>query len=280
MSRALSILSLQSTGAMKAAAALDSFANVTHGFAALLIGDCFEDVVITSVNVSQKSNPWYRRVPNPDTSSTAYSDHIEKPAEIVPSATDLVTGGIGSSRWIVTFMLITVLSTMLCTCLGTKFIHNGYGGALTAAAYASHHPEDEQNNRATFVDGSTLDTPTKSPAYNKANRMFSPHPEAAGAPKKGRPRRSPKEKRAALNARNIPTTRDPNEDFEVLSSGSDGTEDTESPASQSHNPMYKKGHVPRLSALDFGRTIDEDKEDDSDVASEFWRLRHRGNDGS
>lgn len=264
---------------MKAAEALDSFTNVTHGFAALLIGDCFEDVIITTVNVSQKSNPWYRRVPNPDTSSTAYSDHIEKPAEIVPSAVDLVTGGIGSSRWIVTFMLVTVLSTMLCTCLGTKCIRNGYGAAGTAAAYASHNLEGEQSNRATCVDGSTLDTPQQSPAYNKANRMFSPHPEAAGAAKKGRPRRSPKEKRAALNARNIPTARDPNEDFEVLSSASDGTEDPDSPESQSHNPIYKKGHVPRLSALDFG-SIDEDKEGDSDVASEFWRRQNRGNDGS
>lgn len=267
---------------MKAAAALDSFANVTHGFAALLIGDCFEDVIITTVNVSQKSNPLYRRVSNSDTSCTTYSDHVEKPTEIVPSAVDLVTGGTGSSMWIVIFMTITILATVICACLGTRCVRKGYGAAGTAAAYASHHPDDEQHVKATCIDGSVLDTPKGSPAYTKRNRMF-----REASPDKGRSRRSPKEKRAALNARNIPTARDPNVDFEVLSSASDGTEDTDSPATQAaHNPMLYAsppgssvagpGHMPRLSALDFGKTIDGDDGENSDAASEFWRRGHRG----
>lgn len=263
----------------------DSFSNVTHGFAALLIGDCFEDVIITSVNVSQKSHPLYRRVPNPDPSSTAYSDHIEPPAVVVPSAVDLRTGGADSFLWIVTFMLITILSTLVCTCVGVKCINGGYGAQGTAEAYANHQPGDEQDKRATHVDGSVLDTPQQSPAYNKANRMFSPR----GGGSEGRPRMSAKEKRAALNVRSAPNFRKNGrgltEDFEVLSSGSDASS-TEEPGSQD-NPMFAsppgsgggRGHAPRLSALDFGKTIDEDTGDSSDVASEFWRRRHRQADG-
>lgn len=273
----------QSTGAIKAALALDTFSNVTHGFAALLIGDCFEDVIVTTVNVSQKSHPLYRRVPNSDTSSTAYSDHIEAPAEIVPSAVDLTTGGVDSYQWIVTFMLVTVLSTAVCACVGLKCITGGFGAQGTAAAYANSNPEDDLDKRATRVDGTVLDTPKQSPAYTKENRMFSPRGGASAI----HPRLSTKQKRTALNARSAPNFRGKGrgstEDFEVLSSASEASS-TEEPV---ENPMFStppgsaggRGHAPRLSALDFGKTIDEDNGDSSDVASEFWRRRrHRDAD--
>lgn len=267
---------------MKAALALDTFSNVTHGFASLLIGDCFEDVIVTTVNVSQKSNPWHQRVPNSDTSSTAYSDHIEAPAEIVPSAVGLSTGGSSSSLWIVTFMLITILSTLVCVCVGLKCINAGRGAQGATAAYANHHPEGKRDDGATRVDGSVLDTPPQSSAYTKENRMFSPRGGAADV----HPRRSAKDKRAALNARSAPNysgnERGSTEDFEVLSSGSDASS-TEEPVA---NPMFSsptasgngRKHAPRLSALDFGKTIDEDNGDSSEVAAEFWRRRNRRTD--
>lgn len=269
---------------MKAARALDTFSNVTHGFAALLIGDCFEDVIVTTVNVSQRSQPLYRRVPNLDTSSTAYSDHIEEPIQIVPSAADLRTGGASSNLWIVTFMLVTVLSTLVCVCVGLKCIHAGRGAQGTASAYANanYHAENHKDHGATRVDGSELDTPEQTPVYNKENRMFSPNNEGAG----GRPRMSANAKRAALNARSAPNYgengKGTTHDFEVLSSGSDASS-SEEPV---ENPMFAsppgsgggQGHAPRLSALDFGKTIDEDIGDSSEVASEFWRRRNRGTD--
>lgn len=268
---------------MKAALALDTFSNVTHGFAALLIGDCFEDVIVTTVNVSQKSYPLHRRVPKSDASSTAYSDHIEPPAEIVPSAVGRTTGGTSSSLWIVTFILITILSTLVCVCVGLKCISAGRGAQGTASAYANYAEEDK-DVRATPTDGSALDTPQQSPVYDKKNRMFSPGSDAA----KNSPHKSAKAKRAALNARNAPNYRKgkgSTQDFEVLSSGSgsDNASSTEEPV---ENPLFAspggsegvRRHVPRLSALDFGRTIDEDIGDTSDVASEFWRRRNRGPD--
>ncbi|CAN0040826.1 unnamed protein product [Ectocarpus sp. 12 AP-2014] len=76
------------------------------------------------------------------------------------------------------------------------------------------------------------------------------------------------------------------EDIEVLSSASElsstgGALDKELPT---ENPLFaspnasKSRHVPRLSGLDFGKTIDEDTGGDSDVASEFWRRSNRGGD--
>ena len=289
---------------MKAALALDTLSNVTHGFAALLIGDCFEDVIITTVNVSQKSYPLHRRVPKSDASSTAYSDHVEPPAEIVPSALDLRTGGTSSSLWIVTFILITVLSTLVCVCVGLKCIGAGRGSQGTASAYANYHAEEENNNVATPTDGSVLGTPRQPPVYDKENRMFSPGSDSA----KDRPRKA-KAKRAALNARSAPNYRGngkgSTQDFEVLSSGSEASsteEPVENPlfaspggsaaspagsgvslAGSGTSPAASGGarHVPRLSALDFGNTVDEDTGDTSDVAYEFWRRRHRGaNDAS
>lgn len=266
---------------MKAALALDTFSNVTHGFAALLIGGCFEDVIVANVNISQTSCPLLHRVPSIDSSSTTYSDHVEPPAEIVPSAVDVRTGGASSYLWIVAFMLTTALSTLLCVCVGLKCIRAGRGAQGTASAYANyHHAEDEQRSRASRVAGSVHDTPEQLQAYNKENRMFSPRGGAA----EGRPRMSAKAKRAALNARSAPNFRGngkegATQDFEVLSSGSDASS-TEEPV---ENPMRSSpagsrggpGHAPRLSALDFGKTIDEDTGDSSEVASEFWRRRHR-----
>lgn len=271
---------------MKAAQALDTLANVTHGFAALLIGNCFEDVIITTVNVSQKSYPLHRRVPNPDTSSTAYSDHIEAPVEIVPSAVDLQMASPNSYRWIVAFMVITILLTLVCVCVGLRCIDGGRGAQKRAAARAYQHPEDEQDEQATRIDGSALDTPRQ--AYTKENRMFSPQ---GGAAKRRTPM-SAKAKRAALNARSAPNYREggkgSNEDFEVLSSASSDGEGC-GPEEPVENPMYSsprdseggRRHAPRLSALDFGSTIDGDDGDSSDVASEFWQRRNRRmDDGS
>ncbi|CAN0440971.1 unnamed protein product [Ectocarpus sp. 12 AP-2014] len=76
------------------------------------------------------------------------------------------------------------------------------------------------------------------------------------------------------------------EDIEVLSSASElsstgGALDKELPA---ENPLFaspmasKSRHVPRLSGLDFGKTIDEDTGGDSDITSEFWRRSNRGGD--
>lgn len=250
-----------------------------------MIGDCFQDVIITTVNVSQKSNPTYRRPPNADTSTVAYSDHIEEAVEVVPSAVDLTTGGSGSSWWIYTFILITVLSTAVCACLGVRCIQGGY--YRTAAPYANDRPEDQQDDRAKHVDGTTLDTPK---VYSKANRMFSPPGSSSNG---GRPM-SAREKRAALNARNAPRLHgngnDSMDDFEVLSNGSEtSTDEVYDAGAQATNPLFlsprgggdkKGGHAPRLSMLDFGKTIDEDKGGDSEVASEFWRRRNRtGDDG-
>lgn len=262
---------------MKAAAALDAFANVTHGFAALLTGDCFEDVFITTVNVSQKSNPTYRRASNSDTSTTRYSDHFKLATEVVPSAVDMVTGGTGSYAWIVIFIMIVILSTMVCACLGVRCIQSGYY-YRTAVSCANEREEDLQDDRVKRVDGSALDTPT---SYSKKNRMFS-SPTSDGS---GR-RMTAREKRVALNARNAPGLRgnatDKMDDFEVLSAASALSSTNDSTESvQEINPMFlnRGGHAPRLSMLDFGKTLDQDNGDESETAAEFWRRRNRIGDG-
>lgn len=268
---------------MKAAAAMDVFSNVTHGFAALLIGNCFEDVIVTTVNVSQRSFALDRRVPNPDTSSTSYKDHVKEPPEVVPSALDLKTGGSYANVWIVTFVTTTLLATFVCACAGVKYLSSGY----YSNAYAHISSEDKRDSRVMCVDGAALDTPQQSPVFSKENRMFSPRGGAAGGNRNAAPRMSAREKRAALNARSIPTfhrtNRDAMEDFEVLSSASEfsSSGDMERPW-QSRNPMFSapvgasRGHVPRLSGLDFGQTMDEDQE--GDVAAQFWRPGNRGRD--
>lgn len=264
----------QGTGAKKAAAALDSFANITHGFAALLAGDCFEDVIITTVTVSQSDTPIDRRVPNLETSSVSYRDNVPEETETVPSAIGLTTGGSSAFLWIVTFTLITALGTCTCTCLGLKLVR---AGGKAAAALAQ--PENDGGVKAEYVDGSVLDTPKNgSSAYGRANRMFSPRADGA----RGGNRKSAAQKRAALNARMNPnfgsTNKHEMEDFEVLSSASESkflcTKDALEV--KATNPMFGgAGHVPRLSALDFSKTSD-DQMDESARGSEFWRRRDRG----
>lgn len=227
------------------------------------------------MNISQKSYPTYRRAPNSDPSSTTYSDHIQKVAEVVPSALDVATGGFASTSWIFVFILITLVSTVMCACIGVRCIQGGY--YRTAASYANEREEDK--HQAKRVDGSALDTPKM---YSKANRMFSSEKSGGrgSAGKKGSERQmSAREKRAALNARNAPrlhgnNAKDTMEDFEVLSNASaassaeDNGEDV-----KASNPMFlDRKHAPRLSMLDFGKTLDEGKGDDSDgAAEEFWR---------
>ncbi|CAM9198044.1 unnamed protein product [Ectocarpus fasciculatus] len=260
------VTDVESTGAMKAAAALDSFSNVTHGFAALLIGECFEDVIISTVNISQRSNPLDRRVPNPDLSSTSYKDHIEEPLEIVPSALDLTTRRSDPYMWIVIFVLITVLATAVCAVIGVKCIDGGYFAA--GATHADDDMKDGQDGRAIGVDGSGPDVPGLSPAYSKNKRRHSRRDSGRGM--------SAKEKREARGKST--------EDFEVLSSASElsSTEGGIDKELRAENPLFaspmasKGGHVPRLSGLDFGKTIDEDMGSDSSAASEFWRRSNRG----
>lgn len=268
---------------MKAAAAFDAFSNVTHGFAALLIGNCFKDVVITTVNISQRSYPIHRRVPNSDTSSTSYGAHVEEPAEIVPSAIDLTTGGTGSNAWIAVFMMITTLSTVLCACVGVRCIQNGY--YRTAASYANEH-EKELDHRVKRVDGSELDTPK---VRSKENHMFSSLQSRTSASSSGGGRRmTAREKRAALNARNAPRLHGIGEDT-IDRSGifsnvpaTSSTEEVKEGVNNNDSIFWdkKSGHAPRLSMLDFGKTLDEDNGDDSEAAAEFWRGRNRtgGND--
>lgn len=268
---------------MKAAAAMDVFSNITHGFAALLIGDCFEDVIITTVNVSQRSFTTDRRVPNSDTSSTSYKDHAKELPEVVPSALELKTGGNEANMWIVIFVTITLLATSVCACAGVKCIKSGYYSAV----YARTHSEDKHDSRVMCVDGAALDTPKNAPVFSKENRLFSPRGGTAHGNRKSRPRMSAREKRAALNARNVPkfnrTDESTMEDFEVLSSASDfsSSGEVEGPW-QSRNPMFSaplggsRGHVPRFSGLDFGQTIDEDQ--GGDLAAQFWRPGNRGRD--
>lgn len=271
------LLTKQSTGAMKAATALDSFSNVTHGFAALLIGECFEDVIISTVNISQRSNPLDRRVPRTDLSSTSYKDHIEEPLEIVPSALDLTTRRSDPYLWIVIFVLITVLATSVCAVTGVKCIDGGYFAA--GAAHDDDDLKDDQDGRATGADGSVPDAPGSSPAYSKNSGRSSRR-------ESGR-RMSAKEKREARNARNVPgfvASGRSMEDIEVLSSASELSSTGRTLELPAENPLFaspiasKSRHVPRLSGLDFGKTIDEDIGGDSDVASEFWRRSNRGGD--
>lgn len=234
------------------------------------------------MNISQKSNPTYRRVQNSDLSSTTYGDHIEDVAEVVPSAVDVATGGFRSTSWIFIFILITVLSTVLCACIGVRYIQGGYYGTA-AASYTNEREEDKHHVKR--VDGSTLDTPE---VFSKTNRMFSS--EKGGTPgssgrKSGRRRMTAREKRAALNARNAPrlhgnNTEDTMEDFEILSAASAASSTEETPEDvQTSNPMFKdRKHAPRLSMLDFGKTLDEGEGDDSEAAAEFWRRRNRTGD--
>ncbi|CAM9245227.1 unnamed protein product [Ectocarpus sp. 13 AM-2016] len=273
------VTDVESTGAMKAAAALDSFSNVTHGFAALLIGECFEDVIISTVNISQRSNPLDRRVPRTDLSSTSYKDHIEEPLEIVPSALDLTTRRSDPYMWIVIFVLTTVLATSVCAVIGVKCIDGGYFAA--GAAHTDDDLKDGQDGRAIGADGSVPNAPGSSPAYSKNSGRSSRRESSR--------RMSAKEKREARNACNVPgfaASGKSTEDIEVLSSASELSSTGGALDLPAENPLFaspmasKSRHVPRLSGLDFGKTIDEDTAGDSDVASEFWRRSNRGGDDS
>lgn len=107
---------------MKAAAAIDSFADVVDGFEQLLISDCFDDAMITSLNVSQASSPPSRRVPNDYTSSTSYSNHIQPLAVDVPSALGLSSDGGGLFAWFTIFVALIAFGlcasvAMVSTCM-------------------------------------------------------------------------------------------------------------------------------------------------------------------
>lgn len=174
----------QSTGAVKASAALDSFANITFGFAELLIGDCFEDVTITMVSVSQSSTPLSRRVPNDDTSSASYSDHIVPLTETVPSAVGLSTSETEQSMWIVTFIMCLLLSTCICTSVGVKCIRARgaklgepvravANGAESKGAYgaSSAVPSDYSNRNRLYYPGvRAVDGRSRSVAQRQAER--------------------------------------------------------------------------------------------------------------
>lgn len=264
---------------MKAAAALDSFADVSRGFSSLLVGDCFEDVLVTAVCISQADTPRDKRVPNPSISSASYLDHAVE-AEAVAAVDDLDKGG-GSSpfKWITIFVLVTALTTGMCVCLGVVCVRRS--SVAAAATVASQQPKPTVGTKAenVAVDGSVLDT-----RYKNENRMFS---SGATGARRGGSRLSAAQKRAALNARGNPLfgaqkAGESGENFAVLSSGSDFTgfteqqeggenEEEEELEVSSRNPMFQEPrHVPRLSALDFGRTIDE-ADDGLDPAAEFWR---------
>lgn len=268
---------MQGTGAMKAAVAFDFFANVTHGFASLLIGGCFEDVTVSNLSISQRDTPTALRVPNPDTSSVTYSDNLLAAIRSVPSAAGLTTGGSKTFMWIVLFMIVTCLGTCTCACVGIKFVGKRDIGAAVPVAQPQH-----AEDLAQCVDGSVLDTP-KSSVYSKENRMFSRDP-ASGA------RETAAQKRAALNACSIPTFDrmggTPTEDFELLSSPSgssfsrsseqDGGDHGGGQETKTRNPMFNGSeHAPRLSALDFGMTMEGKEEDDPSSRNSFWHRRNR-----
>lgn len=260
----------QGTGARKAAAALDSFANVTAGFSFLLAGDCFEDVIVTAINISQADTPLNRRVPNLGI-SFSFLEVMER-AEMVPSAIGLITGGSDTYTWIVTFAVTTILAAAVAACLGVQCFRGSGEGS-------THVDEDE--SRVTNVDGSLLDTP-RSSDYGKDNRMFSPR---ASHERRGRSgsRKSAAQKRAALNARSIPNfgnnTKASQGDFEIadeadvstaevgclLSSVSGGDDEI-----STRNPMFGGGHhVPRLSALDFDDTSGSEENSDTAGGTDF-----------
>lgn len=274
---------------MKAAAALDSFADVSRGFSSLLIENCFEDVLVTAVCISQADTPKDKRVPNPSISSASYLDHAMG-AEAVTAADDLDKGG-GSNpfEWITIFVLATALATGMCICLGVVCVRRS--SAAAAVTVAAQQPKATEGIKAkhVVVDGSVLDNPGSS-QYQNENRMFS---SAATGTRRGGSRLSAAQKRAALNARSNPLfgaqkAGESGENFAVLSSGSDFTglteqqeggeegEEEEELEVSAQNPMFQEPrHVPRLSALDFGRTIDE-ADDGLDPADEFWRPGARG----
>ena len=265
---------------MKAAAALDAFTDVALGFNSLLVGDCFEDVLITSVCISQADTPRDKRVPNPDISSASVLDHAVG-TEAVTAIDDLVKGGSNPFKWITIFVLATALATGVCVCPGVFCVRRSSGVAAVTVVAQSKTTENTKAEDV-VVDGSVLDTP-KASQYQKENRMFS---SAATGTSRGS-RLSAAQKRAALNARSNPLfgakAGESSEDFTVLSSvtGSDFTSLTEQQEEDerevsARNPMFQEpGHVPRLSALDFGRTIDE-ADDGLDPAPEFWRRGARG----
>ncbi|CAM9948915.1 unnamed protein product, partial [Laminaria digitata] len=287
------VTDVESTGAMKAAAALDSFADVAQGFRSLLIGDCFEDVLITAVSISQADAPKDKRVPNRDNSSASYLDHAIG-TETAVSNTSLDTAGSNPFKWITIFVLATALATGVCVCLGILCVRRSNSGAAAAAAaggtkVARHRNNSEDNaTEHVVVDGSVLDTPKYS-QYKKENRMFSSS-AATGPTRRGSSRLSAAQKRAAVNARSSPffgtKAGNSNEDFAVLSSVTGSSfsgltehqeEEEEREPGHAQNPttFQEPGHVPRLSALDFGRTIDE-ADGERDPVPEFWRRGARG----
>lgn len=268
---------------MKAAAAFDSFANVTHGFTVLLIGDCFEDVAITAVSISQAGTPISSRVSNPYLSSLSYRDDILENAEIVPSAVGLVTGGARAFLWIVVFMLITSLSTCVCACLCLQFA-GGRGGSVGTEQGTGRN---EAGDKVQRVDGSLLDTP-RGQDRNKGNRTYSPRAAGAGA-RGGRGKSSAARKRARRNMRKLDMfdspRKDSSDEYELVSSESEsgssrvGEEDDGVIAVTTRNPMFRDfEHAPRLSGLDFGSSFDE-AEEMRERPAESWRWRRRRDGG-
>lgn len=164
--RAYVLLNLrQGTGAMKAAEALASFTNITHGFAAMLVGDCFEDVSITSVTLSQYSVPLPRRVPSRDTSSTSYLDAMA-PEEAVPSAIGLSVDDTTARRWFVVFMVIVLLSIGVFTAGGGRVLLSTGGkwsDAVVDARGIGGTADNEGNYAATSRNATTS-------MYSRGNR--------------------------------------------------------------------------------------------------------------
>lgn len=263
---------------MKAAAAIDSFANVTHGFKSLLIGNCFEDVIITAVTISQADT---QRVPNRDASSASYSD------QMVGRLTSVIGFDADDSNpfeWIMTFILATVLVTGMCVCLGVACVRRSTTTSPALAKTTRRKITENKVRHGGINDSAALGTPEAS-QYEKQNRMFST-PATTSDPHRGS-RLSAAQTRAALNARSNPFFRtrpvESNEGFAVLTSGSDFTsvseqkkeaEEEEEREVHTANPIFEepggRGHMPPLSALDFGRTID-DADGEGDPVPEFWR---------
>lgn len=271
---------------MKAAAALDSFANITFGFATLLISDCFEDVTVTTVTVSQTELPIYRRVPNDESSSASYNDHSVHPGEAVPSALNLTTGDTGHFLWFVIFMLTVCFATVVFACAGVNCIRLNRANALVVANSVTARNKNSQFEDI-LADGTTLDIPIAG-AYSRTNRLFSPgrggrsHGRQSGATN----RTTAAETRAALNVNPIAQlyidrsgTQSSMQDFDVLTSGTDTPGfSVSSPSSWgvAANPMYAGAdHAPRLSALDFGVTYDTNEDEFADDDPSFWHRTGR-----
>lgn len=165
------------------------------------------------------------------------------------------------------FLVVLALCTCLCACVGIKCIRSP---EVVPAPLAE---DDDNCQKAKYVDGSALDALRASPRFARENRMFSPG-EAEG---RAGTRLSAAQKRAALNVNNVGRFSSSEiDDFETLSSAGETTLSEDSPIG-GKNPMFTGMHAPRLSALDFGETL-EGNEDNSTQDPEFWRRGDEGGD--